>query len=442
MRIVSARAAWSLTAVAIAVATAAAVAQQPAPQTPPAGARQGGPPGARQGGPGVPRVPSLPFPDAPQELETLGPKIRVVPMAKGLVNPWGIAFLPSGDILVTEKPGRLRIIRGGTLDPQPIAGVPEVYPVGQGGLLEVLPHPRFAENQFVYLTYSKSRERAAAAAAAPPAAAQPGQAPPREATTVLARGRFDGKALTDVRELFVADNWNTGNPHYGGKLAFGRDGMLYLTIGERGDRNRAQNTALHGGKLLRLREDGTAAPGNPFAGRDGFKPEIYTYGHRNAQGLAFHPETGELWETEHGPQGGDELNTIVAGKNYGWPISTFGREYSGEFISPPWKEGVEQPVIFWAPSIGLSGMAFYTGDRFPAWKGNVFLGALSGQQIQRVVFTEKGPIGREALLGTLRLRIRDVRQGPDGFLYAAVDANPGGILRIEPASGPTTSATR
>jgi aldose sugar dehydrogenase len=441
MRIVSARAAWSLTAVAIAVATAAAVAQQPAPQTPPAGARQGGPPGARQGGPGVPRVPSLPFPDAPQELETLGPKIRVVPMAKGLVNPWGIAFLPSGDILVTEKPGRLRIIRGGTLDPQPIAGVPEVYPVGQGGLLEVLPHPRFAENQFVYLTYSKSRERAAAAAAQPPAA-QPGQAPPREATTVLARGRFDGKALTDVRELFVADNWNTGNPHYGGKLAFGRDGMLYLTIGERGDRNRAQNTALHGGKLLRLREDGTAAPGNPFAGRDGFKPEIYTYGHRNAQGLAFHTETGELWETEHGPQGGDELNTIVAGKNYGWPISTFGREYSGEFISPPWKEGVEQPVIFWAPSIGLSGMAFYTGDRFPAWKGNVFLGALSGQQIQRVVFTEKGPIGREALLGTLRLRIRDVRQGPDGFLYAAVDANPGGILRIEPASGPTTSATR
>jgi glucose/arabinose dehydrogenase len=443
MRIASARAAWSLTAVAVAVAAAVVVAQQPAaPQSPPAGARQGGPPGARQGGPGVPRVPSLPFPDASQEIETLGPKIRVVPMAKGLVNPWGIAFLPNGDILVTEKPGRLRIVRGGTLDPQPIAGVPEVYPVGQGGLLEVLPHPRFAENQFVYLTYSKSRERAAAAAAAPPAAAQPGQAPPREATTVLARGRFDGKALTDVRELLVADNWNTGNPHYGGKLAFGRDGMLYLTIGERGDRNRAQNTALHGGKLLRLREDGTAAPGNPFAGRDGFKPEIYTYGHRNAQGLAFHPETGELWETEHGPQGGDELNTIVAGKNYGWPISTFGREYSGEFISPPWKEGVEQPVIFWSPSIGLSGMAFYTGDRFPAWKGNVFLGALSGQQIQRVVFTEKGPVGREALLGTLRLRIRDVRQGPDGFLYAAVDANPGGILRIEPASGQTTSATR
>jgi glucose/arabinose dehydrogenase len=444
--------AWNLTIVALAVAGAAAIAQQPAPQAPPAGGRQAGAPVARPGGPGVPRVPSLPFPDTPQELDTLGPKIRVVPMAKGLVNPWGIAFLPNGDVLVTEKPGRLRVIRNGTLDPQPVGGVPEVYAVGQGGLLEVLPHPRFAENQFLYLTYSKSRERTAAtpaqpAAAAPPAAqpaqaGQRGQTPPREGTTVLARGRFDGKALTDVRELFVADNWNTGNPHYGGKLAFGRDGMLYMTIGERGDRNRAQNTALHGGKLLRLREDGTAAPDNPFAGRDGFKPEIYTYGHRNAQGLAFHPETGVLWSSEHGPQGGDELNTIVAGKNYGWPIATYGREYSGEFINPPYREGVELPVIFWAPSLGLSGMTFYTGDRFPAWKGNVFLGALSGQQIQRVVFTEKGPVGREALLGTLKLRIRDVRQGPDGFLYAAADENPGGILRIEPAAVATSSAGR
>jgi len=389
----------------------------------------------------VPRVPSLPFPDAPLELDTLGPKIRVVPMAKGLVNAWSIAFLPNGDMLVTEKPGRLRVVRKGTLDPQPIAGVPTVYPVGQGGLLEVLPHPRFAENQLLYLTYSKSRPRSAASPA-PPAAAQPGQTPPLEATTVLARGRFDGKALTDVRELFVADNWNTGNPHFGGKLAFGRDGMLYMTVGERGDRNRAQNTALHGGKVLRLSEDGTAAPGNPFAGREGFKPEIYTYGHRNPQALAFHPETGDLWETEHGPQGGDELNTIVAGRNYGWPIATFGREYTGEYISPPSREGVEPPVIFYAPSLGLSGMTFYSGDRFPAWKGNVFLGALAGQQIQRVVFTEKGPIGREALLNTLKLRIRDVRQGPDGFLYAAVDENPGGVLRIEPATAPTSSAGR
>jgi aldose sugar dehydrogenase len=444
MRIAARRAACKLTLAALAVAGAAVLAQQPPPQTPPAGGRQGAAPAARRGGPGpgVPRVPSLPFPDAPQELDTLGPKIRVVPMAKGLVNAWGLAFLPNGDVLVTEKPGRLRIIRNGTLDPQPIAGVPEVYAVGQGGLLEVLPHPRFAENQLLYLTYSKSRERTSAPPAQPAAATPPGQTPPREGTTVLARGRFDGKALTDVRELFVADNWNTGNPHYGGKLAFGRDGLLYMTIGERGDRNRAQNTALHGGKILRLKEDGTAAPDNPFAGREGFKPEIYTYGHRNPQALAFHPETGVLWSTEHGPQGGDELNTIVAGRNYGWPVATFGREYSGEYIAPASREGIEPPVIVYSPSLGLSGMAFYSGDRFPAWKGNVFLGALSGQQIQRVVFTDRGPVGREALLATLRLRIRDVRQGPDGFLYAAVDENPGGILRIEPAAAASSSASR
>ena len=415
MRIRVSRGPW-IVAITVAFAAATGVAQQ----TPPQGGRQAGPPAGRQGGPGVPRVPSLPFPEAPQDLDTLGPKIRVVPMARGLLNPWSIAFLPNGDILVTEKPGRLRVIRKGTLDPQPITGVPAVWATGQGGLLEVLPHPRFTENQLIYLTYSK-----------------PGAE--RGATTALARGRFDGKALTDVRDLFVADNWNTGNPHFGSKLVFGRDGMLYMTIGERGDRTRAQKMEIHGGKILRLKEDGTAAPDNPFAGREGVKPEIYSYGHRNAQALAVHPDTGALWSTEHGPQGGDELNIIVAGKNYGWPISTLGRDYNGDYIGPAWKEGVEEPVIFWAPSIGLSGMAFYTGDRIPQWKGNLFLGALSGQQIQRIVFTEKGPIGREALLGSLRLRIRDVRQGPDGFLYAAVDANPGGILRIEPAAAPATS---
>ena len=415
MRIRVSPRAW-IVAITLAFAAVTGVAQQPPAQ----GGRQAGPPAGRQGGPGVPRVPSLPFPEAPQDVDTLGPKIRVVPMASGLVNPWCIAFLPNGDMLVTEKPGRLRVIRKGTLDPQPITGVPAVWAMGQGGLLEVLPHPKFTENQLIYLTYSK-----------------PGGE--RGATTALARGRFDGKALTDVRDLFVADNWNTGNPHFGSKLVFGRDGMLYMTIGERGDRTRAQKLEIHGGKLLRLKEDGTAAPDNPFAGREGVKPEIYSYGHRNAQGLALHPDTGALWSTEHGPQGGDELNIIGAGKNYGWPIATYGRDYNGEYISAAWKEGIEEPVIFWAPSIGLSGMAFYTGDRIPQWKGNLFLGALSGQQIQRIVFTEKGPVGREALLGSLRQRIRDVRQGPDGLLYAAVDANPGGILRIEPAAAPATS---
>jgi len=272
------------------------------------------------------------------------------------------------------------------------------------------------------------------------------------------QGRFDRSArVTTSSELF--DDWvgrsqadlvmmtsetAHGSYPYAGvpwfSTVFGRDGMLYMTVGERNDRTRAQNTAIHGGKVLRLKDDGTVPPDNPFVGRTGFKPEIYSYGHRNIQGLTIHPETGVIWATEHGPQGGDELNTIQAGKNYGWPISTFGREYTGEFISPPALEGVEQPVIFWAPSPGLSGMAFYTGDRIPGWKGSLLVGALSGQQIQRVVFTEKGPIGREALLGSLRLRVRDVRQGPDGLVYVAVDANPGGVLRIEPASAPTTAS--
>ncbi len=403
--------------------------QQPPPpaagaqQPPAAGGRQGG----RQSGPaGFPRVAALPFPDSPQEFETIGPKIRVVPLHKGLVNPWSLTFLPNGDMLITEKPGRLRIVRNGTLDPTPISGVPEVWAVGQGGLLEVLPHPRFSENQFLYLTYSKA------------CAAE------KAATTALARGKFDGKALTDVRDLFVADNCNTGNPHYGSKLAWGTDGMLYMTVGERGDRTRAQNTNLHGGKVLRLRDDGTVPKDNPFVGKEGFKPEIYTYGHRNPQGLAFHPSTGVLWENEHGPQGGDELNIIQAGKNYGWPVVSYGREYApdGSKVSQlPWKEGMEEPTLLWIPSIGISGMTFYTGDRIPEWKGNVLVGGLSGLAVHRVGFNEKGGLmGREELIRPMRQRIRDIRQGPDGLLYVAIDANPGGILRIEPAQTPTTAS--
>jgi glucose/arabinose dehydrogenase len=392
------------------------LAQQPQP---PAGGRQGG--RGRQGGAGFPRVPPLAFPDAPQTFETLGPSIRIVPLAKGLANPWSIAFLPNGDMLVTERPGRLRIVRSGVLAPEPVAGVPEVVAMGQGGLLEVLPHPKFAENQWLYLTYSKPGEQGN--------------------TTALARGKFDGRALTEVKDLFVADNWSKGGAHFGSKLAFGRDGMLYMTIGERNDRVRAQNTNIHGGKILRLREDGTVPPDNPFVGKEGYKPEIFTWGHRNAQGLAIHPETGEIWANEHGPQGGDELNLLAAGKNYGWPVVTHGREYSGELITnQPWKEGMENPVMFWVPSIGISGLTIYTGDRFPTWKGNFFVGALSGLQVQRIQFTEKGPIGRESLLGPLKLRIRDVRQGPDGNLYVAVDANPGGVLRIEPAGTTPTSS--
>jgi len=372
-----------------------------------------------------PRVQPLPFPTAAQTFETLGPPatpVRVTPYVAGLTNPWSIAFLPDGTMLVTEKPGRLRIVRNGTLDPTPVAGVPEVFTTGQGGLLEVSVHPRHAENRFIYLTYSKSGERGA--------------------TTALARGTFDGKTLSELKDIFVADNWAPGGIHFGSKLAWGRDGMLYMSVGERNDRKRAQDTNLHGGKILRLRDDGSVPPDNPFVGKAGFKPEIYSYGHRNVQGLAVHPDTGELWASEHGPQGGDELNRIVAGKNYGWPIATYGREYSGEAIASPVAEGVEQPVVYWVPSLGISGLAIYSGDRFPAWKGNFFNGALALMHVNRVVFNERGPWGREMLFGAMRQRIRDIRQGPDGSLYLAVDAQAGGILRVEPVTTTTSVAGR
>jgi glucose/arabinose dehydrogenase len=376
--------------------------------------------GAAQQGP-YPFVTPLPAPEAPREFQTIAQPIRVVPYVRGLAAPWSMAFLPNGDMLVTERVGRLRIVRNGVLDPQAIPGTPQVVAMQQGGLLEVALHPRFAENRYLYLTYSKAGEQGN--------------------TTALARGTFDGKALTGVKDLFVADAWSKGGLHFGGKLAFGPDGMLYMTVGERNDRTRAQDTTHHAGKILRLRDDGTVPMDNPFVGRAGFRPEIYSYGHRNLQGLTVHPTTGQLWETEHGPQGGDELNLIQAGRNYGWPLVTLGREYSGDPITQVWyREGLEQPVTVWVPSIALSGMVFYTGDRLPGWKGDLFVGGLSGLQLHRIVFATGGPRGREVLLADLKQRVRDVRQGPDGYLYLATDANPNGaILRIEP--GPSRSTT-
>jgi glucose/arabinose dehydrogenase len=373
------------------------------------------------GGRPFPRVSALPFPTEPQVFDTLEGPIRVVPLASGLIIPWGLAFLPNGDILVTEKGGQLRLVRDGKLDPTPIAGVPPVWTTGQGGLFEVALHPRYVENQVLYLTYAKPGERGAA--------------------TALARGRFDGRTLSGLKEIFVADNWGTGRPHFGGKIAFGGDGMLYLSTGERGERDKAQNTTLHHGVILRLRDDGSVPPDNPFAGKEGFRAEVYSYGHRNVQGLAF-DGAGQLWANEHGPQGGDELNRILPGKNYGWPLVTLGREYSGELIPRrPGNVPIEEPVVHWSPSIGISGLAIYAGDRFPAWKGNMFVGGLSGQHVQRVGFNDRGPVGRETLLGALRLRVRDVRQGPDGLLYVAAEGSPGGgLLRIEPGPPKSTAA--
>jgi aldose sugar dehydrogenase len=371
-------------------------------------------------------VPRQPLGDGPWVLDTAEQhKVRVSVVASGLVNPWSMAWLPDGSILVTERPGRLRIIRNGVLDPQPIAGVPVVKAQRLSGLMDVALHPRFAENQLVYLTYNKGRQSDAMLA------------------TVLARARFDGKALADVKDIFVAEPWWDGAGGSASRIAFGRDGMLYMTTGSGGGENagHGQDTAIHKGKILRLRDDGSVPPDNPFVGRKEFRPEIFTYGHRNSLGLIVHPVSGELWNTENGPNGGDEINIIHRGRNYGWPVVSLGRSYEGPWQGKFEQDGMEGPLVYWMPAIAASGLAVYAGDRFPAWRGNVFVGAMRVGEIpgnghlQRIVFNERGEeIRREMLLMELRQRIRDVRQGPDGFLYLLTDENPGVLLKLEPAS--------
>ncbi len=362
-------------------------------------------------------IPPVPLPEKPLQFHTAeGQDIRVVVVAGGLVHPWSLAFLPDGGLLVTERPGRLRIVRGGVLDRRPLAGVPTVRATGLSGLMDVALHPRFAENHYVYLTYTKP-------------------VGDEQATLALARGRFDGGALTDVRDIFVA------GPGTGGasRIAFGLDGSLFMTTGGGGG-NGAQDPNSYAGKVLRLRDDGTVPSDNPFVGRAGYKPEVYSLGHRNSLGLAVQPGTGDVWQNENGPNGGDEINIIRAGRNYGWPLVSYGRTYQGPKQSEqPWREAFEQPIVFWVPSIAVSGMTFYTGNRLPKWKGDVFVGGMRTGEIpgtghlERILFNEKmEELRRESLLAELRQRIRDVRQGPDELLYLLTDADDGAVLRIEP----------
>ena len=368
----------------------------------------------------APTIPRPPLGPGPFVFDTAEQhKIRVVIVTKGLSHPWGMAFLPDGNLLVTERGGRLRVIRDGVLDPNAIGGVPEVYAKQLSGLMDVALHPRFSENKWVYLTYTKPLEKGV--------------------TTALARGRWEGGNLVDVRDIFVADSVDDGRAA-ASRIVFGRDGSLYMTVGGTFD-ERAQNPNSHGGKVLRLRDDGTAAPDNPFVGRAGYKAEIYTLGHRNSLGLTIHPDTGVVWENENGPNGGDEINMLLPGRNYGWPVVSYGRQYPGPRVSDhAWKEGMEEPLVVWLPSIGVSGMTFYSGDRFPAWKGNAFVGSMRAGELnytghlERVVFNEKyEELRRESLLTELRQRIRDVRQGPDGLLYVLTEEEDGALLRIEPA---------
>ena len=360
--------------------------------------------------------------EGPWSLETSGPrtKIRVSVVTRGLSHPWSIAFLPDGDMLITERAGRLRIVRNGVLDPQPIAGVPAVRATFLVGLLDVAVHPKFAENGFVYLTYSKPGDRGA--------------------TTALARGRWKHGELVDVHDVFVADAWSRSNTNPGSRIVWAPDGTLLMTIGDRGEAARAQDPGDHVGKVVRLRDDGTVPPDNPFVGKAGHRPEIYSYGHRSPEGLVVHPQTGAIWETEQGPNGGDEVNVILAGHNYGWPLVSYGRDYGGPRVSEhAWREGIDEPVLVWLPSIATSGMTFYDGDKFPEWKGNLFVGGLRMGEIngtghlQRIVLNGGGEeLRREVLLGELKQRIRDVRQGPDGRLYVLTDEDQGALLRIEP----------
>jgi len=359
-----------------------------------------------------------PLPQQPVEFHTAeGQDIRVVIVARGIPHPWSLAFLPDGSMLVTERGGRLRIIRGrlrqgsgeprrseaeaGVLDPQPVAGVPAV------------------QNQLVYLSYTKPVGTDAS-------------------TLAVARGRWTGTSLADVKDVFVA------GPGTGGasRIAFARDGSLFMTTGGGGGTG-AQDLGSHAGKVLRLRDDGSVPPDNPFVGRADAKPEIYTLGHRNSIGLAMHPGTGEMWQNENGPNGGDEINILKPGRNYGWPLVSYGRTYPG-----PWQngksathEGFEPPVVFWVPSIAVSGMAFYTGDKLPKWKGDVFVGGMrtgeipSTGHLERILFNKNmDELRRESLLVDLHQRIRDVRQGPDDLLYLLTESEDGAVLRIEPTS--------
>jgi glucose/arabinose dehydrogenase len=350
---------------------------------------------------------------------------RVVTVAENLIQPWSIAFLPGGDALITERPGRLRILRQGKLLANPVEGVPAVFHSRQGGLLEVMPHPNFATNRLVYLTFSK-----------------PG-ATDAQSRTALVRGRFENDRLTNVQTLFEAQH--VGQGHYSGKMAFDRNGYLFLTVGDRQvppegnlEAHPAQDLTNHHGKIVRLHDDGRVPTDNPFVARAGAKPEIWSYGHRNVQGLAIHPDTGDLWANEHGPQGGDELNRIEPGKNYGWPVIGFGVNYTTGLAihRGTHRDGMEQPVKVWVPSIGISGMLFYTGDKFPEWRGTLFVGGMNGQQLSRLTLNGRTVVNEE-LLAQRQGRIRDIRQGPDGFIYLVTDNREGAatpIYRLEPVA--------
>ena len=369
-----------------------------------------------------------------------GLSVRVVPLAKGLSHPSGMVFLPGGEtILVVERPGRVRMVKDGVLDPNPVAGVPAVHNLSLGGIHDIVLHPDFVNNRLLYLSYSKEG--------------------PKGTTLAIARGRFDESRLTAIEDILVAEAWGSPLGTYGGRMIFGPDGLLYVAVGDRDgntrddnspDRKEAQSLAHHTGKVLRLRDDGSIPSDNPFVDDPEAKGEIFTYGHRNPYGLAFHPETGELWASEFGAAGGDELNLLIPGHNYGWPLVSLGRNYTGTLVSdqPWWRPGMDMPVFHWNPVINPSNMIFYTGEKFEGLTNRLIVAGAGTKRIVVLAFVVNGMVRQvDSMLRELNVRFRDIRQGPDELLYVLTEGRSRGnqdtdgmLLRIEPAAPPGNSS--
>lgn len=339
---------------------------------------------------------------------------RIEVLFEGLEHPWALAFLPDGRLLVTERPGRLNLLDPRDGSRQPVAGTPEVAAQRQGGLLDVALHPDFTDNGWVYLSYAARQSDGL--------------------STHVGRGRLHDGRLEDFQVLFRAEPGLSRGQHFGSRLLFDREGYLFISLGDHGERDSAQDLGSHMGGLIRLHDDGRIPADNPFVDRKDARPEIYSYGHRNAQGMTLHPDTGAVWLHEHGPRGGDEINLPEAGQNYGWPVTTHGREYHGPRIGPaPPQPGYTSPIHHWTPSIAPSGMAFLQGSAFPKWQGDLFVGALVQRHLQRLRFTGTELVEQERLLEEPGWRIRDVRSGPDGHLYLLPDENPASLVRLVPA---------
>lgn len=343
-------------------------------------------------------------------------KVNLRVLAEGLKHPWSMAFLPDGRVLVTERPGQLKLIDPAANKVENIQGLPSIRASGQGGLLDVVLHPDYASNGWIYFSY-----------------AGPGESVGGGFGTEVGRARLKGSQLVDWQTLFVLEPKTNRSHHFGSRLVFDRQGYLFITLGDRGERDRSQDLNDHAGSVIRLHDDGRVPSDNPFVGREGLRPEIYSYGHRNMQGAALHPQTGKLWTHEHGPQGGDEINIIRPGENYGWPVISYGAEYgSGIPVGDTHRPGMQQPLHYWVPSIAPSGMAFYDADQFPQWKGNLFVGSLKFRLLVRLVIKDEKVVEEQRFLQDTLGRIRDVRVGPDGFLYLLTDARSGKLARLEP----------